>query len=304
MRICSRIEKVYEQADVMPISKNGNYVFFSDCHRGIGNWNDNLASNQNLVSAALQYYYEAGYTYFELGDGDELWENRSQAKIIAAHSDIFWMMRNFYQENRLYMLYGNHDMKKKKRNFASRYYATFWNECTRKWEPLFPDLQIRAGLRLQLESGQELFLLHGHQGDLWNDYLYRVTKFMVRYVWKPLEKWSLHDPTRPAANYQNCEHEEKRICAFAKEKNLIVIAGHTHRPVLQKPQNGNYMNDGSMVHPRCITAIELTRGRFSLVKWSVCSRRDGTLFVSREVLTGPERLEDSSIGLANHFERS
>ena len=304
MRIRSRIEQVYEQSDVIPISKNGNYVFFSDCHRGVGSWNDNLAANQNLVSTALNYYYEAGFTYFELGDGDELWENRKPGKIIAAHSDIFWLMRKFYRDNRLYMLYGNHDVKKKKKNFVSKYYAEFWNECTREMEPLFPELQIREGLRLKLESGQELFLIHGHQRELWNDYLYRVTRFMVRYLWKPLEKWSLNDPTRPAANYKTCEHEEQRLCSFAKNKGLIVIAGHTHRPVLQKAQSGSYMNDGSMVHPRCITAIELTRGRFSLVKWSVCSRKDGTLYVNREVLDGPERLDDSLSGLANHLEKS
>ncbi len=287
----SRIEQVYQQAEILPISRNGNYVFFSDCHRGVGNWNDNFAANQNLAFTALNYYYERGFSYFELGDGDELWENRNERKIVSAHSDIFWLMRRFYRENRLYMLWGNHDAKKRKKNFVSKYYATFWNECTRHEEELFPDLIIREGLRLQTETGGEIFLIHGHQGELLNDYLQGLTKFMVRYIWQPLEKWSLNDPTQPAANYKACEGQERRLCSFAESNQIIVIAGHTHRPTLQKARPGSYMNDGSLVHPRCITAIELTRGNFNLVKWSVCSRRDGTLYVNREVLDGPERLE-------------
>ena len=34
----------------------------------------------------------ARFTYIELGDGDELWENRSMKQIIEAHGDVFSLL--------------------------------------------------------------------------------------------------------------------------------------------------------------------------------------------------------------------
>lgn len=63
----------------------------SDCHRGIGTSSDNFLKNQHLFFAALKYYYKRGYTYIELGDGDELWENRSMKNIVEVHDEVFEM---------------------------------------------------------------------------------------------------------------------------------------------------------------------------------------------------------------------
>ena len=48
----------------------------SDCHRGQGTEGDNFLKNQNLFLGALEYYNHRGFIYIELGDGDELCENR------------------------------------------------------------------------------------------------------------------------------------------------------------------------------------------------------------------------------------
>jgi hypothetical protein len=53
-----------------------------------------------------------------------------------------------------------------------------------------------------------------------------------------------------------------------------------------------YFNDGSSVHPRCITAIEISEGNIILVKWQIKTRDDGTMYIGREVLAGPSKLED------------
>jgi hypothetical protein len=55
---------------------SSKFIFFSDCHRGDNSWADNFSPNQLLMFHALTYYYDQGYTYIEVGDGDELWENR------------------------------------------------------------------------------------------------------------------------------------------------------------------------------------------------------------------------------------
>ena len=81
MSAASRISHAFQNAPVLSLSENSRYVLFSDCHRGIGTANDNFLKNQHLYFAALQYYLKHGYTYIELGDGDELWENRSLTQI-------------------------------------------------------------------------------------------------------------------------------------------------------------------------------------------------------------------------------
>ena len=70
----------------------------------------------------------------------------------------------------------------------------------------------------------------------------------------------------------------------------MLIAGHTHRPRFPKKGSPPYFNDGSCVHPRCITGIEIQDGEISLIKWSLLARKGGALYVTREVLAGPEAL--------------
>ena len=90
----------------------------SDCHRGDGSWADDFSKNQNIYFAALTHYYNENYTYIEIGDGDELWENKKLSDIIQVHSDVFWLLSKFYNEDRLYLIFGNHDMVKKDNEFV------------------------------------------------------------------------------------------------------------------------------------------------------------------------------------------
>lgn len=71
-----RLDQAFENVPVLPLDDNHKYVVFSDCHRGSGNNNDNFIKNEHLYLAALRHYNRMQYTYVELGDGDELWENR------------------------------------------------------------------------------------------------------------------------------------------------------------------------------------------------------------------------------------
>ena len=52
------LDRAFENAPILPITPNTKYVFFSDCHRGIGNNNDNFLKNEDSYLAALQYYYQ------------------------------------------------------------------------------------------------------------------------------------------------------------------------------------------------------------------------------------------------------
>ena len=84
---------------------------------------------------------------------------------------------------------------------------------------------------------------------------------------------------------------EQRLPEWTKLHKKILITGHTHRPVLGS-KDSLYFNTGSCVHPRCITCIELVHRELSLVKWTLSTKPDRTLFVAREVLAGPVGLDD------------
>lgn len=285
--VTKRLQQAYDKAAVIPFDSSSRFVIMSDCHRGQGNAGDNFLPSQNLFFGALEYYYDNGFTYIELGDGDELWENRRMRSIIETHSNAFWMMSKFYKENRFYMLYGNHDVIKSRDSFTKKHCSGYYCESSDCCLPLFPGIRILESLILEDSENRRLFLVHGHQGSLINDRLWPLGRFLVRYFWRPLELVGFLAPTGAGRAHEKKDRIEKELAGFAKSKKEIMIAGHTHRPVFPQPGEGFYFNDGSCVHPRCITAIEIEDGKITLVKWLVATRQDRTLFVDRQVLEGP-----------------
>lgn len=285
-----RIDRAYRSSYEMNASEQTKLVIMSDCHRGCGSLADDFAKNQLTCVSALKQYYIHHYTYIELGDGDELWENKSFKEITSIHHDIFELLARFYSENRLYMIYGNHDLEKK---FRPGMLETYEDASRRRTEPLFPGIKVHAGIRLKYGSeGKELFLVHGHQPDFLNDDLWRLARFLVRYFWKPLEMIGYANPTSAAKNNKVKEKIERRLQNWAYEKKILLLAGHTHRPVFPEPGEGLYFNDGSCVHPWSITAIEIVGGEISLVKWRQKTREDGTVYIGKDIIGGPRRLEE------------
>lgn len=292
MSVSKRLKKVFETAEKIPIDNNSKIILMSDCHRGAGNWGDNFTNNQNLYFAALNYYYENNFTYFELGDGDELWENRDMDKIIYTHSDAFWLISSFYSAKRFYMLYGNHDIVKKDQSFSKTHLETYIDEGKKKRVSLLPEIKIHEGLVLTIKNtNNKIFLIHGHQVDYLNYDIWKIARFLVRYLWRPVELLGIRNPTSASDSFSKKEKIEKKLSDWALEQKLILIAGHTHRPVFPKPGASLYFNDGSCVHPRCITGIEIENGNISLVKWTIRTRNDRSLYVDRVILEGPVVIE-------------
>lgn len=282
-----RLNRVYGSSKTVPFDKSSKFVIMSDCHRGQGNTGDNFLPNKVLFRAALEHYYNNGFVYIELGDGDELWENRRIQPIISAHTDIFRLMSKFYDKNRMYMLYGNHDIVKKCGRLSKKCFF-YCDGCECKF---FPKLEVNEGLILEeKDSGRQIFLVHGHQGSFLNDTIWPVARFLVRYVWRPLEIIGFTAPVAPATPKKK-EVIEKKLASFADSRNLMLIAGHTHRTAFPSAGKSMYFNDGCCVHPCHITAIEIENGKISLVKWSVSVRENSSLFVEREIINGPEDIE-------------
>jgi hypothetical protein len=112
-------------------------------------------------------------------------------------------------------------------------------------------------------------------------------------LWKPLNVIGIADPTSPAKNHKELIRVERRTKKWiAENNNLITIVGHTHRPRFPEPGDIAYFNDGSCVHPRSITGIEIEYGKISLIKWQIATKDDGTLQIVRSLLEGPQNLVD------------
>jgi hypothetical protein len=108
-----------------------------------------------------------------------------------------------------------------------------------------------------------------------------------------LQVWGIADPTSPAKNYRELIRIEKRIKRWILDRNLLMtIVGHTHRPRFPEPGEIPLFNDGSCVHPRSITGIEISEGKISLIKWQIATTEEGILQVVRKLLEGPEKLSD------------
>lgn len=293
MSALKRLTEIFKSAKIIDFDDTTKIVLMSDCHRGDGSWADDLARNENVYYSALNYYYKNDYTYIELGDGDELWENNDFSVITEAHNDTFMLLQKFYKQKRLYMIYGNHDMVKKNRSFVKKELCCFFDEHLKKCFPLFNQMVPYESLVLRhSRTGNKVFLIHGHQVDFLNDRLWKFARFLVRHLWRHLESLGFNDPTSAAKNNNKKSSVESILTAWAQKEKQMLIAGHTHRPVFPNTGEPLYFNDGSCVHPRCITAIEIVEGRISLVKWCIRSTQDSLLSVRKIVLAGPEKIED------------
>ena len=184
-------------------------------------------------------------------------------------------------------------MVKKNDSFVQNNLYEYYDEREKKYVPLFKNITLHEGLILKHRiTNDKILLIHGHQADFLNNNLWRLSRFLVRYLWKPLEAYGINDPTSAAKNYDKKEAVSKKLTEWVIKEKHMLIAGHTHRPIFPEINEAPYFNDGSCVHPRCITAIEITYGHIALVKWSVKTKNDGTLFIGRDVLAGSKKLQD------------
>ena len=289
-----RLDNAYKNAKVIAFDNSSKFILFSDCHRGDNSFADDFANNRNIYFHALKHYYNEGFQYCELGDGDELWENLSFDSILNAHKNVYLLMKQFHEQERLHMIWGNHDMVYRNPDYVKKHLSTFFDPKIGEDVELFCNLQYQEGIILKhSETNQELFLTHGHQADWWNYLFWRWSRFMVRILWKPLNVMGIADPTSPAKNYKELIKVERRTKKWiAENNNLITVVGHTHRPRFPEPGDIAFFNDGSCVHPRSITGIEIENGAISLIKWQIATTDDGTLKIVRILLEGPQKLSD------------
>lgn len=291
--VTSILNKAFETAKKISFSTESKLIFFSDVHKGDNSYADDFRNNMKIYGYALDNYFEKGYTYIELGDGIELWENRSFKPIYESYKSVFQLLEKFHRQNRLYLLWGNHDMEFRDPIRVEKILRTFFTPKNIKEKNMFFDLKYYEGLIIQFENAsRSIFAIHGHQADFMNYRHWKFNRFFVRYFWKYLQKWfGISDPTSPAKNFKGLIKVERNLLQWIINNNQqMIICGHTHRPRFPDPGDIPLFNDGSCVHPNSIIGIEIENFQISLVKWHHESDTKEAGII-KTILEGPESLE-------------
>ena len=296
MRTEQRLTEVYKGARVEYFDENSKYVFFSDCHRSNGSHSDEFLRNRNNYLFALEYYYKNGFTYVEAGDGDELWEHPHFRDIKNANSAMFDVLKRFFYEDRLIMLYGNHNIYLKNQKYLESNYYTYYNNDTEITCDFMKGLKPCEGLVLKhRNTQQEILVVHGHQGDFSNDQFWFPSMLTLKYFWRFLHALGAKLPSSPVGNLHKRHKIEKNYVKWIEKHKKMIICGHTHRVKYPKDNELPYFNIGCCVYPNSITNIEITGGEILLVKWIVLPDKDGVLQIRRQILMGPNPIEKYDI---------
>ncbi|WP_298781202.1 metallophosphoesterase family protein [uncultured Polaribacter sp.] len=287
-----RISRAFNNAKRICFNKDSKFVLFSDTHRGDNGFADDFAHNRNIFKYALEHYYKNDFTYIELGDGDELWENRNFSKIFKANKHVYLWFKKFHDKGRLHFIWGNHDMKYKNPKTIRKNLHYYYDSVSNSKKELLVGVKFNEAIVLEDENaGKKIFLLHGHQADWFNYVLWRLSSFLVKTLWKPLQIIGFSDPTSPAQNFKERIKVEKRLENWIeKNNNQMMITGHTHRPSFPAKNEIPLFNDGSCVHPRAITGIEIENNKICLIKWHIATTQNGTMQIKKTILEGPENL--------------
>jgi UDP-2,3-diacylglucosamine pyrophosphatase LpxH len=287
-----RLTDAYEGAKVEFFDATSRYVFFSDAHRGDNSLSDEFSRNQNIYLSAMEYYLDQDYVYVEVGDGDELWEHSKFKHIRLAHSDVYDALKKFHDDHRLIMIYGNHNMFLKNENYVRDNFYHFYDEYNEENCELFEGITAHEALVLKHKvTGQEILALHGHQGDLMNDQMWRFSMLMLRYFWRFAHMIGFRNPSSPAKNVHKMHKIEKNYNKWIYKHRMMLICGHTHRPKFPKHGELPYFNSGCGVHIKGVSSIEIMDDKIALVEWRIRTGQDGVLRVERTVKRGPEPIE-------------
>lgn len=304
MRANKRLTKALKNAAVISFDKNSRYIFFSDCHRGDDSVSDEFIRNQNIFLHALNYYYKEDYVYVEVGDGDELWEYKNFSVIRLAHTDVFTVMKKFYDAGRFIMLYGNHNIYLKSKHYVESNYYEYYDEYNQKKVDLFRGLEPKEALVLQYKNtSQKILVIHGHQGDFMNDQLWVLSMLLLRYLWRYLHLVGFGNPTSPARNLFKRHKIERIYGEWIAKKKIMLICGHTHRPKFPKAKELPYFNTGCCIRTRGITGIEIINGEILMVDWRIAADEEGGLRILRTVVRGPVPIETYD-GMTYHYSRT
>lgn len=199
------------------------FIIFSDQHKGAGDLADDFHPAEANYQQALNYYYENGYSFINLGDCEELWECKPQVAVDYNKSSLLKEAR-FQNDSRYYRIFGNHDLEWKYAIQQNLYLKPVFGELLKVYEG--------AVLRVSYnEFVYSIFLTHGHQGDLKSDGN-AVSKWVVAAIWTPVQRYLEINLNSLSDSYGLVDRHNTIMSNWSETQDkLIFISGHTHKPV-------------------------------------------------------------------------
>jgi len=208
---------------VFKITTADKFIVFSDQHKGARDYADDFSLSEQNYLKALSHYNTENFHYINLGDSEELWENLMES-VIKHNQATFDIEKAFIKKNCFTKIFGNHDL--------------YWDNdplagfnLNRVYGTKIP-IYEGALLKIQLAGKTlDIFLTHGHQGDLQSDGNW-FSKWFISTIWAPLQAYLQINPNTPAYNSQlKTEHNRMMYNWQAEQTNTVLITGHTHQPV-------------------------------------------------------------------------
>jgi predicted phosphodiesterase len=147
-------------------------------------------------------------------------------KVKACNGKTFDAEKKFIRRNAFVKVIGNHDLYWGNDPFA-------WWQLKNIYEE---EVKVYEGLILATSIGErtiEIFCTHGHQGDAQSDGNW-FSKFFVARIWAPLQAYLRINPNTPAYNNETKTlHNEIMYEWSLRQKDTLVVTGHTHQPVFE-----------------------------------------------------------------------
>ena len=222
------VEQEQAEGEMVLDIHQGRFVIFSDHHKGNRDGADDFQICERAYNAALAYYDRLKYTLIVMGDVEEIWEECPQTVLKSYHHTLE-LEGKFHQDGRYLRFWGNHD--------------DAWSHTDLVESLLAPalgggPLQVRESLVLHVRDGEDelgrLFLVHGHQGTLDSDRIAPLSKFAVRYIWRPIQRFIKFSLNTPAKDFElRHAHDTAMYLWSESRQKVVLIAGHTHRPVFK-----------------------------------------------------------------------
>ena len=214
--------KTRENVLTIKPDSNRKYVIFSDFHRGVSDKADDFKpQNKESYISALSYYYNEGYSLIHLGDVEELKEQFVLKNVVShkPNKAILDAEKIFYNQNRYIKVFGNHDSQWSSKKTIKKYL-----------NPHFPNIKVYEGILLEFDDAPNVIMVHGHQGYSWLK-TNVAEKFALPFYKFGLNLFGLSRKVN-YDSYCKIEKTENEFYDWIKDqKDLILIFGHTHRPL-------------------------------------------------------------------------
>ncbi len=204
------LDSLFNSAPELKIDNRSKIVIFSDLHVGSRSRRDDFLPNSAMFLYLIEnYYLPRGYVMILNGDIEEL-QRRPLRMVKERWPDLYALFNAFASESRLYKIAGNHDVDLYKHEHAD------------------VNSSLLESLVLNYQ-GNSILVFHGHQASMSYLLTPKLVKYVLRYIAYPL---GIKNFTRSYDN-PHVHNTEKFVYEYSRERKIISIIGHTHRPLFE-----------------------------------------------------------------------